>query len=107
MDCQKRPRAFKRTRRVLTSFWRCEKPMAPDETFEKQADYRAAFLENERQVRISTGKLACALVFVLMPLGVTADYFVYPEHLAYFLMLRILCSLIVAGVWLLHYTSFA
>src|SRR6266403_2526777 len=81
--------------------------MAPDQQLLKQAEYREAFLENERQVRISTGKLACALVFVLMPLGVTADYFVYPEHLIEFLKLRILCSLIIVGVWLLHYTSFA
>jgi signal transduction histidine kinase len=81
--------------------------MAPDQQIFKQADYREAFLENERQVRISTGKLACALVFVLMPLGVTADYFVYPEHLPEFLRLRILCSLMIVGIWLLHYTAFA
>jgi signal transduction histidine kinase len=81
--------------------------MASDEQILNQAEFRSAFLVNERQVRISTGKLACALVFVLMPLGVTLDYFVYPELLVEFLKLRLLCSLLIAGVWLLHYTPIA
>jgi signal transduction histidine kinase len=70
-------------------------------------EFRAAFLANERYVRIDTGKLACALVVVLMPFGVSLDYFVYPEHLWEFFKLRLLCSLLVSGVWALHYTDVA
>lgn len=66
-----------------------------------------AFQEHERQVRISTGRIACALVFALMPLGVTLDYFVYPAHVWEFLGLRVVCSLLIVGVWLLHSTSLA
>jgi hypothetical protein len=47
------------------------------------------------------------VVFVLMPLGVTADYFVYPSHVGEFLRLRLLCSLLIVGVWLLHSTPLA
>jgi signal transduction histidine kinase len=86
--------------------------MTPEEQALKQADFREAFLENERQVRINTGKLACALVFVLMPLGSTLDYFVYRDYngqdfLWPFLALRLLCSLLIGGVWLLHWTPIA
>ena len=73
----------------------------------KSAEFRAAFLEHERQVRINTGKLACALVFVLMPLGMMVDYWFYPRQAFAFLELRLLCSLLIAGVWALHYTRIA
>ena len=73
----------------------------------KEPEFLQAFLANEREVRISTGRLACALVFVLMPLGIVLDYFVYPEYLIRFLELRLLCSLSIAGVWLLHSTAIA
>jgi signal transduction histidine kinase len=86
--------------------------MASDEQLFRQAEFRRAFLANERQVRINTGKLACALVFVLMPLGVTADFFVYRDYLGHnylgeFLRLRLLCSLLILGIWMLHYTPIA
>jgi len=70
-------------------------------------EFRQAFLANERQVRIDTGRLACALVFVLMPLGTTLDYFVYPQLWSEFLRLRLLCSVLIVGVWLLHSTPLA
>jgi signal transduction histidine kinase/DNA-binding response OmpR family regulator len=73
----------------------------------KEPEFWEAFLANEREVRISTGRLACALVFVLMPLGIVLDYFVYPEHLVKFLELRLLCSLLVIVIWSLHSTSIA
>jgi two-component system, sensor histidine kinase PhcS len=73
----------------------------------KEVEFREAFLANEQQVRISTGRLACVLVFVLMPFGVLLDYFVYPDDVTRFLGLRLLCSLLIVGVWALHSTSIA
>jgi signal transduction histidine kinase len=81
--------------------------MTSDQPTGRQAEFWQAFVANERQVRINTGKLACALVFVLMPLGAIADYFVYHEHLVEFLKLRLLCSLLVGGIWLLHNSPLA
>ena len=79
----------------------------PTETPLSDQDLKQAFLLEERQVRIDTGKIACLLVIVLMPVGWTLDKFVYPEHVPTFLMLRLLCSAMVGVVLLLHYTSFA
>ena len=81
--------------------------MASDAQSVKQAEFLQGFLANEQQVRVNTGKWACALVFVLMPLGVLVNYFVYHELLWEFLRLRLLCSLLILGVWLLHYTPLA
>ena len=81
--------------------------MTADDHNLNKPEFWEAFLANEREVRISTGKFACTLVFALMPFGITLDYFVYPEHLIEFLKLRILCSLLIVGVWLLHSTPVA
>jgi signal transduction histidine kinase len=81
--------------------------MGSDEQLLQKPEFREAYLSHEQQVRIRTGKLACALVFFLMPFGVTLDFFVYPDHVANFFKLRLLCSLLVAGVWALHFTSVA
>ena len=52
-------------------------------------------------------QLLRALVVVLMPFGVILDYYVYPNELGHFLKLRLLCSFLVGGVWLLHGLPFA
>ena len=70
-------------------------------------EFQQAFLDHERQVRINTGKLACALVVVLMPFGVLLDYAVYPDKVGYFFKLRLLCSVLVGIIWLLHRTRWA
>ena len=76
-------------------------------TMENAAGLRAAFVEHERQVRISTGRLACWLVILLMPLGTIADWQLYQDHMWPFFKLRLLCSFLVFGVWLLHSTPLA
>ncbi|MBI4527578.1 MAG: response regulator [Deltaproteobacteria bacterium] len=71
-----------------------------------QEGLKQAFFANEREERIRSGKVACALVVCLMPAGVTLDLFVYPERWAYFLQLRLLCSVLAGGLWFLHTTPF-
>ena len=81
--------------------------MATLEQLAKRAAFRESFLAHEKQVRISTGKLACALVFFLMPFGITLDFFVYPTYVPQFLELRLLCSSLIVFVWALHFTPLA
>jgi two-component system sensor histidine kinase PhcS len=68
-------------------------------------DFADAFVANERQERLRTGKVASALVVVLMPLGSVMDWLVYHPQRWYFLELRILCSVLAAGLWYLHTTE--
>jgi signal transduction histidine kinase len=44
---------------------------------------------------------------VLMPFGVLLDYAVYPDKVGYFFKLRVLCSILVGIIWLLHRTRWA
>lgn len=47
-------------------------------------------------------RVGCWLIVVLMPVGVALDYFVYPERLRFFLLLRLVCSLLAFIGWLLY-----
>src|ERR1043166_2841916 len=67
--------------------------------------FKQDFFASEREERIASGKVACALVIFLMPVGVTLDLFVYPDRWTYFLPLRLLCSVLAAGLWFLHTTA--
>ena len=70
-------------------------------------EFKQAFFASERQERIKSGKVACALVIILMPAGVALDLIVYPERWRYFLELRLLCSALAACLWFLHTMPFA
>ncbi len=71
-----------------------------------QAALKAAFFEYNRSVRISSSKIACMLVIVLMPVGVSLDYLVYPQFSGFFLVLRLICSLLALLLWRLLETPF-
>ena len=71
-----------------------------------QPDFKSAFQANEKEVRINTGKIASILIIFLMPVGVTLDLFVYPKEWGRFLVLRLICSVLVGVVWVLHTTGF-
>jgi two-component system sensor histidine kinase PhcS len=70
-------------------------------------EFRAAFLANERAERLRTGKVASLLVAVLMPAGITLDFFCYRSELNTFLLVRLLCSALALGLWYLHTLSWA
>jgi len=71
----------------------------PEEKARGDADLRERFAEYNKSFRISTSRVGCLLVVLLMPFGALLDYFVYPERLMFFFQLRFLCSAIVLGIW--------
>ena len=79
--------------------------MAEESTL-RQPEFRAAYLANEQQARVNTGKVACALVATLMPAGVVLDLAGYPEHWHLFLALRLISSALAGLVWFLYRTPF-
>ena len=80
--------------------------MASEGPTQHEQEFEQAFISRERQDRIRSGKVACALVMFLMPAGVILDLWVYPEHVREFFQLRLICSVLAAGWWTLHQTSF-
>ncbi len=75
---------------------------------ELQADpeFQAALATDTQQERLRTGKVACILVILLMPLGTAADWFVYPREVGFFFALRVACSIAASGLLALHYLDF-
>ena len=80
--------------------------MTPDVPSQHEQEFEQAFISRERQDRIRSGKVACALVMFLMPAGVILDLWVYPDRIREFFQLRLICSVVAAGWWTLHQTSF-
>jgi two-component system sensor histidine kinase PhcS len=78
----------------------------PEVLTTRSPEFRAAFLANEQQERVNTGKVASALVFFLMPFGWTLDFFLYEESVGTFLVLRLICSALAAVLFYLHTTEF-
>jgi len=72
----------------------------------QDAESRAAWLAHESAERAHTGRIASLLVVLLMPAGISLDFFVYPERLQQFLMLRLLCSALGLVLWFLHGIEF-
>ncbi len=64
-----------------------------------------AFHENERDVIIRNNRVACVLGMIFMPFGYVLDYFVYREEAGMFLLYRIICSVLLGGVWYLFGTE--
>ena len=73
--------------------------MAADLHMQDYPGVREAFLEAERQERVRTGRVASALVVFLMPLGTALEFAVYPKQVWQFLLLRLVCSVLCAGLW--------
>ena len=64
-----------------------------------QQELASAYFEYNRDVRITGSKTACILVSALMPVGFFLDYFVYPEQLGFFFLLRLLCAVMAFALW--------
>ena len=76
--------------------------MIADQTVWSQPGFKEAYASRERQERLGSGKVACALVVFLMPVGITLDLFVYPDRWLYFLQLRLLSSALAGALWYVH-----
>lgn len=72
----------------------------------RNAQALKAFTRYDRQVRISNSKLGSILAMIMMPAGITLDYFVYPDKIWDLLKLRLVCSFLVGMVFALLCTNF-
>lgn len=69
------------------------------EPTQADATIQEAFLGAEKGVRIQNYRVACILAAVFMPLGISLDWLVYPEHTPFFFALRLLCSALLLFIW--------
>lgn len=80
--------------------------MADNPSNFSNAGFRAAFEAHEQQARVNTGKIAAALVVVLMPFGASLDLAVYKPQWEFFLMLRLCCAALAGVIWFLQTRPF-
>ncbi|HYW76242.1 MAG TPA: HAMP domain-containing sensor histidine kinase, partial [Gammaproteobacteria bacterium] len=66
-------------------------------------DIRAAYQSAVRDNQIRFAMVGGVLALVLLPAGVSLDYFVYPAHLAQFLFIRLACDGFIALACLFYF----
>jgi signal transduction histidine kinase len=77
-----------------------------DERIVESAEFREALQAHERAERSHSGHIASLLVVFLMPAGITLDWFVYPDYVGRFLVLRLICSALGLVLCFLHAPKF-
>jgi two-component system sensor histidine kinase PhcS len=69
------------------------------------AEILKAYHDYESRRRIINTRVGCILVVLLMPAGSTLDYFVYPDKLWPFFIVRLLCSAVAAMIFAFLFTK--
>jgi two-component system sensor histidine kinase PhcS len=69
-------------------------------------EFRAAYQEHEREMTIRKTRLGCFLGIVMVPLFGGLDHYIYPKQALSFLLLRLLCSALMAGLYPILATRF-
>jgi two-component system sensor histidine kinase PhcS len=70
-------------------------------------EFLAAYQEYDREITIRKTRLGCFLGIILVPLFGGLDYYVFDHNQAFtFFLLRLLCSVLMAGLYLVLGTSF-
>jgi two-component system sensor histidine kinase PhcS len=69
-------------------------------------EFRAAYEEYDREITIRKTRLGCFLGIVLVPLFGGLDFYVYRDQAFHFFLLRLLCSALMAGLYLVLGTNF-
>ena len=65
-----------------------------------------AYTETDRAYRIVESKIGCIVALILVPAGITLDYFIYPAHFVDFFHYRVLCDLFILAAYAAHFTEF-
>ena len=73
--------------------------------FKQNPEALKAYADYERSTNLRHLDIGCWLVMILMPAGAVLDYFIYPRKAAFFLILRFVCAVCGAIIWLVLRTS--
>ncbi|HUU42085.1 MAG TPA: ATP-binding protein [Desulfatiglandales bacterium] len=72
----------------------------------KEESVEQAYRIHQQEVLIRYTRIGSILSLILMPAGVTLDYFVYPSLLLKLFGIRIMCDIVTAWILMVTYTSF-
>lgn len=68
--------------------------------------FLAAYQEYDREMTLRKTRLGCLLGMVMVPLFGGLDHYVYPQQASKFFLLRLLCSVLMAGFYPMLETNF-
>ena len=71
----------------------------------KQEQIRKLYQEADQKLRLRQSIIGCVLVLILIPAGISLDYFVYPEYLVTFTLLRIGTDAAILLILALHFSA--
>jgi signal transduction histidine kinase len=71
---------------------------------QKESVIVEAYNIHERELRIHYTRIGCALSLILMPAGISLDFFIYPNLLLDLFQIRIFCDIATIGILLLTYS---
>jgi two-component system sensor histidine kinase PhcS len=69
-------------------------------------EFRAAYQEHEREMTIRKTRVGCFFGIVMVPIFGCLDHYVYPRQAFSFLLVRLLCSALMAGLYPILGTRF-
>jgi two-component system sensor histidine kinase PhcS len=69
-------------------------------------EFRTAYREHEREITIRKTRWGCFFGMIMVPLFGCLDHYVYPKQQFSFLLLRLLCSALMAGIYPILRTNF-
>lgn len=72
-------------------------------TTDQESRVREAYATADLAMRMRQSKIGSVLMLILVPAGIVLDYFVYPEHLPDFTLMRLLCDTFIAVILALHF----
>ncbi len=61
-----------------------------------------AYREADRRARVRQSRIGCWLLLVLMPAGISLDWFVYPENIRQLLLVRLVSGMVLLPILALH-----
>ena len=64
-----------------------------------------AYKQTDLTYRVLESKIGCIVALLLVPAGVTLDFFIYPDKLYDFMLLRLSCDIVISAFLALHFTK--
>jgi len=64
---------------------------------------QVAYQKADHEFRIRQSKIGCVTALILVPAGVSLDYYVYPHLLGTIFYIRLLCDLLLGAILALHF----
>ncbi len=64
-----------------------------------------AYSKADAELRVRYSKIGNILAFVLMPAGISLDYFVYPDRIGEFFTVRLISAVVLGSILALHFSE--